>query len=442
MSDTKLKTLNPEERIHNYNEVVLGMNSEQALAEANRCLNCVNHPCVDGCPIHNRIPEFISKIKENKIDEAYEIIESKSTLPSICSRVCPSEIQCQAKCTRGYKEDPICINGLERYVCDNHTNKNITKQKSNNHSVAIIGAGPSGLSCAKKLALLGYDVTIFESFELPGGVLTYGIPEFRLPKKIVEDEINKIINLGVTINTNKKIESFIDLKKDYDALYISIGATESLFMNIKGEDLNGVFGANDFLLNANLHKEKMISLIKNKNVIVVGGGNVAMDVARSSVRLGAASTNIVYRRSLKEMPACKQELEQTLQEGVKLNILTNPVEILGQENVSGVRCIKMELGEPDEKGRRKPIEIKGSEFEIEADVVVMALSSKYNDMIKSQNIELNKYGYIETKQDMSTSVEGIFAGGDIVSGPATVAKAVEDGIKASTSIDKYIQSKI
>lgn len=442
MNNSKQLTLNPETRIHNYDEVVLGMDSDEAILEANRCLNCINHPCVDGCPINNRIPEFISKIKESKLDEAYEIIISKSTLPSICSRVCPSEAQCQSKCTRGIKEEPVCINGLERFVCDNHTKENIEKQNLKNKSIAIIGSGPSGLSCAKRLALLGYNVTIFESFNKPGGVLIYGIPEFRLPKKIVENEINKIINLGVNIKINTKVNSFIDLKKAYDALYIAIGVTESKFMNIKGENLNGVYGANEFLLKANIYKDEFKPIVKDKNVVVVGGGNVAMDVARSAVRLGAKSTKIVYRRSINEMPACKQELDQTIQEGVKIAYLCNPIEIKGQNMVESVRCIKMELGEPDEKGRRSPIEIKGSEFEINADIVVMATSSKYDEMIKSQNIALNKYGYIETKEDMSTNIEGIYAGGDIVLGPSTVAKAVRDGIKAAEEIDKYIQSKI
>lgn len=442
MNNSKQLTLNPEIRIHNYDEVVLGMDSDEAILEANRCLNCINHPCVDGCPINNRIPEFISKIKENKLDEAYEIIISKSTLPSICSRVCPSEAQCQSKCTRGIKEEPVCINGLERFVCDNHTKENIEKQNLKNKSIAIIGSGPSGLSCAKRLALLGYNVTIFESFNKPGGVLIYGIPEFRLPKKIVENEINKIINLGVNIKINTKVNSFIDLKKEYDALYIAIGVTESKFMNIKGENLYGVYGANEFLLKANIYKDEFRPIVKDKNVVVVGGGNVAMDVARSAVRLGAKSTKIVYRRSINEMPACKQELDQTIQEGVKIAYLCNPIEIKGQNTIESVKCIKMELGEPDEKGRRSPIEIKGSELEINADIVVMAISSKYDEMIKSQNIALNKYGYIETKEDMSTNIEGIYAGGDIVLGPSTVAKAVRDGIKAAEEIDKYIQSKI
>lgn len=442
MDNFKLSTLNVETRIHNYDEVVLGMNCEEAILEASRCLNCINHPCVDGCPINNHIPEFISKIKENKLNEAYEIITSKSTLPSICSRVCPSELQCQSKCTRGIKGEPICINGLERFVCDNHTKENSIKIKPNKHSVAIVGSGPSGLSCAKKLALLGYDVTIFESFSLPGGVLTYGIPEFRLPKKLVEEEIKRITDLGVKIQVNTKIQSFIEFQKDYDALYIAIGVTQSKFMNIKGEDLNGVYGANEFLLKANIYKNEMLPIVKDKNVVVVGGGNVAMDVARSAIRLGAKSTNIIYRRSINEMPACKEELNQTIQEGITINYLCNPIEILGKEKVESIRCIKMKLTEIDEGGRKTPIEIKGSEFNMDGDIVIMAISSTYDEMIKFQNIKLNKYGYIETRDDMSTSIEGIFAGGDIVLGPSTVAKAARDGIKAAEQIDKYIQSKI
>lgn len=441
MTASKSKTLNPEIRIHNYDEVVLGMNYDEAILEASRCLNCINHPCVNTCPIHNRIPEFIQKIKEDKIDEAYEIISSRSPLPSICSRVCSSENQCKAKCTRGIKEEPININGLERFVCDNYQKENITKQNSNNKSIAIVGAGPSGLSCAKNLARLGYDVTIFESFTLPGGVLTYGIPEFRLPNSVIEKEINKIKDLGVTIKTNIKINSFIDLKKDYDAVYVAIGTTKSKFMNIKGEDLQGVYGANEFLLKANIYKDEIAPIIKDSKVIVVGGGNVAMDVARSAVRLGAKSTNIVYRRSLNEMPACKEELDQTSEEGVKIEVLCNPIEILGQNKVNSIRCIRMELGEPDEQGRKRPVEIKGGEFEIDADIVIMAVSSTYDEMIKSQNLTLNKYGYVEVNEDRSTNIEGIYAGGDIVSGPLTVINAINDGTIAAQAIDNYIKSK-
>lgn len=441
MSDSKQKLLDPKTRIHNYNEVVLGMNHDEAILEANRCLNCINHPCMNTCPIHNRIPEFILKIKEDKLDEAYEIITSRSTLPSICSRVCSSEKQCQAKCTRGYKENPIRINDLERYVCDNHTNEDFIKQSPKNKKVAIVGAGPSGLSCAKKLAIFGYDVTIFESFILPGGVLTYGIPEFRLPKKVVQDEIRIIKDLGVNIQTNTKIDSFIELKKNYDALYIAIGTTKSKFMNIKGEDLDGVYGANDFLLKANINREEILPLIKDKKVIVVGGGNVAMDAARSAVRLSAKSTTIVYRRSLEEMPANKNELEETIEEGVDIKYLCNPIEIKGINKVETIKCIKMKLGEPDEQGRRRPIEIKDSEFEMDANVVIMAISSTYDEMIKSQGITLNKYGYIEVREDRSTNVSGIYAGGDIVSGPYTVINAVNDGIIAAEAIDKYIQTK-
>lgn len=434
----KLKTLDPKIRIHNYDEVVLGFNEDEAIEEASRCLNCINHPCVDGCPIHNRIPEFIQEIKNKNYFEAYKIISSKSSFPSICSRVCNSDAQCKSKCTRGIKDDPICINGLERFVCDQNINLEINKQENKNKKVGIIGAGPSGLAAAKDLAILGYDVTVYDSFNEPGGILAYGIPKFRLPKNVLNKEIEKVINLGVKIITNSKIENILNLKDKYDALYVAIGTGASKFMGIKGEGLKGVFSASEFLEKAKFSNEKLSLYIRNKNIAVIGGGNVAMDVARSAIRMDAKSVNIIYRRSINEIPASKEELEETIQEGVNTNFLTNPIEIIGKDYVEGIKCIKMELGKPDESGRRSPVEIQGSEFNMNMDVVVMAISTYPEEYIKSQNIELNKWNYIVVDENGKTNIDGVYAGGDIVSGPSTVVNAVKAGKLVATSIDKYL----
>ena len=438
-----IKQLNPELRIHNYNEVVLGYSEEEAIAEANRCLNCINHPCVDECPIHNNIPAFISKIKERKYQEAYEIISANSPIPSICSRVCSCENQCQKKCTRGIKGNAICINALERYVSDIGENR-IVKKISNDHSVAIIGSGPSGLSCAKQLAILGYDVTVFEEEDVLGGILTYGIPEFRLPKRIVEKEINTILQLGVHVRKNTKLGKDItikDLLREFECIYIAIGANEPKLMQIPGENLKGFYEANKFLYEANLSNSEISNEIKDKKVIVVGGGNVAMDVARSAIRLGAKSVNVVYRRSLEEMPASKDELKQAQDEQISLILLTNPIEIvessLKNGHIGSIKCIKMQLGEPDEKGRRRPIAIEGSQHNIEADVVIEAISSKINEETIKE-LETNKYGYPIVDEKGRTSIENVFAGGDMVDGPSTVIQAVKAGKIAANAINEYL----
>lgn len=441
----KLKLLNPQTRINSYDEVVLGFGLDEAITEANRCLHCVNHPCTNGCPIHNDIPNFISKIKENNFEEAYKIISLTSSMPSVCSRVCASENQCEKNCTLGIKGEAICIHGLERFVSDLHESK-IEKEINNNHKIAIIGAGPSGLTCAKLLAKKGYVVTIFESFKEAGGILLYGIPEFRLPKEIVTKLINEITNLGIEIRTNTTVGKDIqleDIQKEYEAIYISIGTGISKFMGIKNEDLSGVYGANDFLLKANIYKESFIEEIRGKKVAVIGGGNVAMDVSRSAIRLQALKTSIIYRRSMQEMPANKDELNQTLDEGVNIEYLTNPVEIIGNDKVTGIKCIKMKLGEPDESGRRRPIEIQGSEFIVDADIIVMALSSTCDQLINNNTSKLaiNKYGCFEVDEDGKTNIEGIYAGGDDVLGPATVVQAVNSGNITANAIDKFIKSK-
>ena len=441
-----INQLNPEIRIHNYDEVVLCYTEEQALAEASRCINCVNHPCVDGCPIHNNIPAFISKIKEKDYQEAYNIISSNSPLPSVCSRVCPQEDQCQSNCTRGIKGDAISIGALERFVSDNF-DKSSEKKEFNTRSVAIIGSGPSGLACAKGLLSQGYDVTIFEEKDVLGGVLTYGIPEFRLPNKVVEKEINKVLELGLKVMTKTKLGKDItieELLNKYECIYICVGTSISKKMGIPGEDLEGFYVASDFLYKANLQNSEIKPLIEDKKVIVVGGGNVAMDVARSAVRLGARSVDIVYRRSLQEMPAYKDELKQAQDEQVNLNLLTNPIEIvessLKNGHIGGVKCIKMQLGEPDEQGRARPVEIPGSEFVMDADILIEAISTSV-DSTTTKGIEVNKYGYPVVDENGKTSNERIFAGGDFVTGPQTVVMAVKAGKLAAHTIDEYLKTK-
>lgn len=440
-----INQLSPETRIHNYDEVVLCYTKEQALAEANRCINCVNHPCVDGCPIHNNIPGFISKIKEKDYQEAYNIISSNSPIPSVCSRVCPQEQQCQKNCTRGINGDAISIGALERFICDNF-DKSLDKKECNNHSIAIIGSGPSGLACAKELLKLCYDVTIFEEKDVLGGILTYGIPEFRLPIKVVEKEIDKILNLGLKVEKNKKLGKDVTIEElldKYECIYICVGTPLSKKMGIPGEDLNGFYVASDFLYKANLQNSEIKPIIENKKVVVVGGGNVAMDVARSAVRLGAKSVDIVYRRSLKEMPAYGDELKQAQDEQISLNLLVNPVEIvessLKNGQIRGVKCIKMQLGEPDEQGRARPTQIPGSEFVIDADIVIEAISTAI-DPSTTQEIEVNKYGYPVVDENGRTSNERVFAGGDFVSGPSTVVNAVKAGKLAAAAINEYIKT--
>ena len=452
-------------RAHNFKEVALGYNEEMAISEASRCLNCKNRPCVSACPVNIDIPSFISKIKEKKYEEAYQIIALSSSLPAICGRVCLQESQCESKCTLGIKFEAVAIGRLERYVADLHNQKEDIEQEvkiKNNHKVAIIGSGPSGLACASDLAKFGYDVTIYEALHKAGGVLVYGIPEFRLPKMIVEKEINNLNLLGVKIETNVVIGKTLTISElfdlGYDAIYIATGAGLPNFMNIKGESLKGVFSANEFLTRSNLMKAYVDSpitpIMKGGVVAVVGGGNVAMDACRTALRLGASKVYIIYRRSMEEMPARKEEIEHAIEEGIEFKILTNPIEIIGYNNendkfdpkngfVSQIKCIKMELGVPDEKGRRRPIPIPNSEFCLDVDTVIMAIGTSPNPLIKSttNGLDTNNRGCIITDDDLKTSIEGIYAGGDAVTGAATVISAMGAGKKAAKSIDEYIRNK-
>lgn len=448
-----MPSLEPDIRNKCFDEVALGYTEENALNEADRCLNCKHKPCVSGCPVGINIPGFISKIKEKDYEGAFDIIHQSSALPAVCGRVCPQEVQCEAKCVRGIKGEPVGIGRLERFVADyhnNHKKEENVKPNSNGHKVAIIGSGPAGLTCAGSLAQKGYDVTIFEALHTPGGVLVYGIPEFRLPKSIVEKEIENLKSLGVKIETNMvigKVLSIDELLEDFgfEAIFIASGAGLPKFMGIPGENLKGVFSANEILTRVNLmkaYKEGASTPIKNsKNVVVVGGGNVAMDAARCAKRLGANVT-IVYRRSLEELPARKEEVHHAMEEGIVFKLLTNPVELIGDETqtVAKIKCVEMELGEPDASGRRKPVVKPDSQFELDADCVIMALGTSPNPLIKSttSGLETEKWGGIITNEDGLTSREGIYAGGDAVTGAATVILAMGAGKKAAEAIDKYI----
>lgn len=448
-----MPSLEPDIRNKCFDEVALGYTEENALNEADRCLNCKHKPCVSGCPVGINIPGFISKIKEKDYEGAFDIIHQSSALPAVCGRVCPQEVQCEAKCVRGIKGEPVGIGRLERFVADyhnNHKKEENVKPNSNGHKVAIIGSGPAGLTCAGSLGQKGYDVTIFEALHTPGGVLVYGIPEFRLPKSIVEKEIENLKSLGVKIETNMvigKVLSIDELLEDFgfEAIFIASGAGLPKFMGIPGENLKGVFSANEILTRVNLmkaYKEGASTPIKNsKNVVVVGGGNVAMDAARCAKRLGANVT-IVYRRSLEELPARKEEVHHAMEEGIVFKLLTNPVELIGDETqtVAKVKCVEMELGEPDASGRRKPVVKPDSQFELDADCVIMALGTSPNPLIKSttSGLKTEKWGGIITNEDGLTSREGIYAGGDAVTGAATVILAMGAGKKAAEAIDKYI----
>ena len=440
-------------RNKNFDEVALGYTPEQAMDEAERCLNCKNKPCMNGCPVMVHIPEFISKVKEGDFEGAYQVISESSSLPAVCGRVCPQESQCEKYCIRGIKGEPVAIGRLERFVADYHNancKEKAVKPQSNGKKVAVIGSGPSGLTCAGDLAKKGYEVTVFEAFHLAGGVLVYGIPEFRLPKSIVQKEIDTLKDLGVKIETNMvigKVLSIEELIKEYDfkAVFVGSGAGLPKFMNIPGENLNGVYSANEFLTRINLmkaYKDDATTPIKRgTKVVVVGGGNVAMDAARCAKRLGG-EVHIVYRRTLDELPARKEEVEHAMEESVIFDLLTNPVKINGDENgwVKSCTCIKMELGEPDTSGRRRPVEIKGSEFDIEADVVIMALGTSPNPLIKSttEGLEVNKHGGIITDENGLTSVQAVYAGGDAVTGAATVILAMGAGKTAAKAIDEYL----
>lgn len=447
---------NPMERKNNFKEVALGYTEEMAIEEAKRCLNCKNPQCKLGCPVQIDIPEFIKKVSEGQFEEGYNIIINNSSLPAVCGRVCPQETQCEGKCVRGIKGEPIAIGRLERFVADWHNKNNQDqneKMNTNNHKVAIIGSGPSGLSCASTLAKLGYDVTIFEALHLAGGVLVYGIPEFRLPKEIVNKEIEGIKQLGVKVETNVVIGKTIsieELKHEYgfEAIFIGSGAGLPKFMNIPGENLNGVYSANEFLTRVNLMKAYLPNsstpIKKNTNVAVVGGGNVAMDAARCALRLGANKVYIIYRRGFEELPARQEEVEHAKEEGIEFKILTNPIEIIGDNNniVSKIKCIEMELGEKDASGRRRPIEKENSEFELDVDCVIMALGTSPNPLIKSTTVglETQRWGGIIIDENTMTTVDGVFAGGDAVTGAATVILAMGAGKQAAIAIDNYIKN--
>ena len=444
-----------KERATNFEEVCLGYNLEEAQAEASRCINCKNAQCVKGCPVAIDIPGFIQQVKEGNIENAYQVISEASALPAICGRVCPQESQCEGKCIRGIKGEPVSIGKLERFVADWATENNIkpvvTAEKKNK-KVAVIGSGPSGLTCAGDLAKMGYDVTIFEALHEPGGVLVYGIPEFRLPKeKVVAKEIENVKSLGVKIETNVVIGKATTIdellnEEGFSAVFIGSGAGLPKFMGIPGESANGVFSANEYLTRSNLMKafdeNSTTPIMKGKKVAVVGGGNVAMDAARTALRLGS-EVHIVYRRSEEELPARVEEVHHAKEEGIIFDLLTNPVEILKDENgwVSGIKCIRMELGEPDASGRRRPVEVPGSEFVIDVDTVIMSLGTSPNPLITSttEGLEVNKWKCIVADEETgATSKEGVYAGGDAVTGAATVILAMGAGKAAAKGIDEYL----
>ena len=458
MKKIPVREQDAKERATNFEEVCLGYDAKEAMAEATRCINCKNAQCVKGCPVNIDIPGFISKVKDGEFKEAYDVISKSSALPAVCGRVCPQESQCEGKCIRGIKGEPISIGKLERFVADWAAENGIKPSvdaPSNGKRVAVIGSGPAGLTCAGDLAKMGYDVTIYEALHQPGGVLVYGIPEFRLPKeKVVAKEIENVKSLGVKIETNVIVGKSITIdelieEEGFDAVFIGSGAGLPKFMGIKGETANGVFSANEYLTRSNLMKafdSKSTTPIKvGKKVAVVGGGNVAMDAARTALRLGS-EVHIIYRRSEEELPARVEEVHHAKEEGIIFDLLTNPVEILEDENgwVSVIKCIRMELGEPDASGRRRPVEVKGSEFVIDVDTVIMSLGTSPNPLISSttKGLEINNHKCIIATEDTgATSKEGVYAGGDAVTGAATVILAMGAGKAAAKGIDEYLQSK-
>ncbi len=447
----------PDVRNKNFGEVALGYTKEQAIDEANRCLGCKNKPCVGHCPVAIDIPAFIGKIKEEDFEGAYQIIQKSSSLPAVCGRVCPQETQCEGKCVRGIKGEPVAIGRLERFVADwhnAHAEKKADVPAKNGHKVAVVGSGPAGLTCAGEMAKRGYDVSVFEALHQAGGVLVYGIPEFRLPKSIVQKEIDGLKEMGVEIDTNVVIGRTLSVdelfEQGYEAVFIGSGAGLPRFMNIPGENLKGVYSANEFLTRVNLMKaykeENPTPIMRAKKVAVVGGGNVAMDAARCAKRLGAEEVYIVYRRSEAELPARAEEVEHAKEEGIIFKLLTNPVEILGDESkfVSGMKCVQMELGEPDESGRRRPVVKEGSEFVLDVDCVIMSIGTSPNPLIKSttSGLDTQKWGgIIADEKTGQTSREGVFAGGDAVTGAATVILAMGAGKDAAAAMDEYIQNK-
>ena len=456
----------PAVRAHNFDEVTIGYSSETAVDEALRCLSCKNMPCVSGCPVNIHIPEFIAKVKEGDFEGAYQVIHKTSSLPAVCGRVCPQETQCEAKCVRGIKGEPVGIGRLERFVADwhnAHSDTAPTVAPSNGHRVAIVGSGPSGLTCAGDLAKKGYKVTVFEALHTAGGVLVYGIPEFRLPKSIVRKEVENLIAMGVDVETNVVIGKTLTVdelfEKGFEAVFIGSGAGLPNFMGIPGESCKGVYSANEFLTRSNLMKayreDPDTPIMKGGKVAVVGGGNVAMDAARTALRLGAEKVYIVYRRSMEELPARREEVEHAQEEGIEFLLLNNPVEILGYENpddrrdpkngfVTGMKCIKMKLGEPDERGRRRPIPIEGSEFVLDVNTVIISIGTSPNPLIKSTTagLEVNKHGGIIVEEATgATTKEGVYAGGDAVTGAATVISAMGAGKTAAKAIDEYLSNK-
>lgn len=452
----KMSLQDSAKRVNNFEEVALGYTPEEAVREAERCLQCKKPACMKGCPVEVDIPDFIKLITEGKFAEAGVKIKEKNNLPAICGRVCPQEEQCEAKCVLGIKGEAVAIGRLERFAAEYAVDiEDSNTVKGSKAKVAVVGSGPSGLTAAADLAKLDYQVTIFEAFHKAGGVLSYGIPEFRLPKDIVKQEVENIKKLGVEIKVNKvigKIKSVDELLDNgYEAVFVGTGAGLPRFLNIEGENLNGVYSANEFLTRVNLMKSYKFPEYKTpvyigKKVAVVGAGNVAMDAARTALRLGAEESMIVYRRSREQMPARAEEIEHAEEEGIKLNLLNNPTKIIGDEagDVMGMECVKMELGEVDESGRRRPIPIKGSEYVLDVDTVIIAIGQGPNPILlnDTKDLETNKWGTIAVDEDTGqTSKEGVFAGGDIVTGAATVIKAMGAGKKAAKAIDKYIQSK-
>ncbi len=456
LTKNEMPVQSPDVRNSNFSEVALGYTEEQAVDEAKRCLNCKNKPCVTGCPVQIDIPAFISEVAEGNFEEAYKIITKSSSLPAVCGRVCPQETQCESKCIRGKKGEPVAIGRLERYVADRHNalaESAVEKPASNGHKAAVIGSGPSGLACAGDLAKKGYDVTVFEALHVAGGVLSYGIPEFRLPKSIVQKEIDGLKSLGVKVETNTvvgKSVSIDELMKEegFETVFIGSGAGLPRFMRIPGENLNGVYSANEFLTRINLMKaykpDSTTPINAGKKAVVVGGGNVAMDAARCAKRLGADVT-VVYRRTEKELPARAEEVEHAMEEGINFKFLTNPTEITATENgwVKGIICQQMELSEPDASGRAKPVPVEGALFEIEADCVIMSIGTSPNPLIKSttEGLDTQKWGGIIADDNGLTSREGVYAGGDAVTGAATVILAMGAGKKAAAAMDEYMQNK-
>ena len=456
----------PVLRARNFDEVTLGYDAETALAEAARCLGCKNMPCVSGCPVNIAIPEFIAKVKEGDFEGAYEVITRQSSLPAVCGRVCPQETQCEAKCVRGIKGEPVGIGRLERFVADWHNTYNqeaVVRPVSNGHRVAIVGSGPAGLSCAGDLAKAGYDVTVFEALHVAGGVLMYGIPEFRLPKAIVQKEVETLKALGVDFQTNVVVGRTLEIAdlfdEGYEAVFIGSGAGLPSFMGIPGESLKGVYSANEYLTRSNLMKayrpDSTTPILRAKHVAVVGGGNVAMDASRTALRLGAEKVYIVYRRSMEELPARREEVEHAMEEGVEFLLLQAPTEIHGYQNpdnahdpyngfVDGMTCVRMALGEPDERGRRRPIVIPGSEYHLDVDCVIMAIGTTPNPLLTSttEALQTNRRGCIVTEESTGkTTMDGVWAGGDAVTGAATVILAMGAGKLAAKSIDESIKAE-